>query len=330
MTRHLLILLFLQSAAILTAQPDMSEKERNLIKSLHIRTREQWDYRYSGEKLSSKGFRSARLTYDEEGRVVETVNYKSDTTVMNLTDYTYNELGLRTGMMKYQGDHKVILFSSRTRYDGKGNKLTEDGFNGVDNFRNLYRYDNAGRLSQILYYQGKRLDESRTFSYHDQTTEVKVSDGNGNLQYTLVSVKDGADRVLEESKFDPNKELLEHTVNRYNLKGDLASTEKQTADKRWNKALYTYDASNNVSEIYAEETENPKYLKQSYTYTNNGLVAAEYWRNNPSADQSYHKNTYDKAGRLISTDCFFASYKFRVLNRFIYHYYQPGTQGTHD
>lgn len=321
MIRKVFFICFLLFSMGGQAQTDFSDKDRALMKSLGIRTREQWDYKYVGDRLSIKGMCSSRITFDREGRALEVINYKSDTAILNITLYTYNAKGLRTDMVKYLGNKISILFRVGTIYDSKGNKTTENGFNGTENFTNRYSYDGAGRLAKIQYYIGRRLDETRDFSYNGDKMDVRVSDGSGNLLYTLVSRKDAGGRVIEESKLDKDRKETEHTVNNYDSRGNLVQVDKVTLNRRWSKTFYIYDNLGNVSEVYSEEAQNPKYLKQSYSYTNNGLLTGEFWRTTPNSDQSYKKYTYDHSGKLISTDCFYASYKYKVLNKFVYQTY---------
>jgi hypothetical protein len=303
------------------SQSELAESERNLIKSQGIRVKEQWDYKYSGNVVSGKGFVSSRTTFDKDGRVVEVVNYKSDTAVLDLSIYAYNSDGDRTDFTKYRGNKSSLIFKQSTQYRAPKLKSLEIGFNGVDEFRNQYNYNGSGKLTEIKYFTGKKLDEVRSLSYSGNETTVQVKDANGNILSYLKSRYDEKGRVTEETKLDKDQKITDQIYYSYDSKGNLLVEEKKSPMKKTVRTEYIYDRSGKVQEVYYDGGEVPKYLKQSYSFASNGFLTGEFWKNSPTAEQSFRKYNYDSKGRLLSTDCYFASYKYKVLNKFVYQSY---------
>ena len=303
------------------AQNELSESERNLIKSQAIRVKEQWDFKYSGNKLASRGFVSSRTIFDKEGRIIEVINYKDDTAVMNVSTYVYNENGQRSDYVKYRGNKNEILYKRTTKYNAANKKILEIGFNGADDFRNQFNYDTKGKLVEIRYFTAKKLDEVRSMTYKGNQSEMKVMDESGNILSYVITKRDEKDRITEESSLDKNKKMIEKMLYTYDSLGNLLVEEKQSNGKKIVRNEYMYDKSSKLQEVYSDEGDVPRYLKQNFSFGTNGTLLGEFWKNAPNAEQSFRKYNYDSSGRLLTTDCYFASYKYKVLNKFMYQTY---------
>jgi hypothetical protein len=303
---------------ILLAQSELSESERILIKSKGIRLKEQWDYKYSGSVVTAKGFLSSRTAFNNDGRIIEMINYKNDTAVLNVSTYSYNSDGQRIEFIKYKGRKSSILFKQTTQYNAAKQKISETGFNGEDNFMNQYIYDGTGKQMEIRYFTNKKLDERRILTYKGNETEMQVKDASGNLLSSVKTERDNKGRVTEESRMDKNQQLMEHILFTYDDRDNLITEEKKYSAKPTVKTEYVYDKSGKLLEIYSLEGDVPRYLKQSYSYSSSGNLLTEFWKSSPTSEQSFRKYTYDNNGWLLSTDCYFASYKYKVLNKFVY------------
>jgi hypothetical protein len=300
------------------SQNELGETERNLVKSQGIRVKEQWDYKYSGNVVAQKGFVSSRTTFDKDGRIIEVINFKSDTAVLDMSTYAYNSNGDRTEYVKYKGRKGSLIFRQTTQYRAIGQKSLEIGFNGVDDFRNQYNYDASGKLIEIKYFTGKKLDEVRSLSYIGNETSVQVKGPSGNILSYIKTKSDEKGRVLEETRLDKTEKITDQMFYTYDTKGNLIAEEKRSPLKKPVRTEYVYDKTGKVQEVYFDEGDAPKYLKQSYSFSPSGSITGEFWKNSATAEQSFRKYNYDPKGRLLSTDCYFASYKYKVLNKFVY------------
>jgi hypothetical protein len=302
----------------LHSQNELSESERNFIKSQGIRVKEQWDYKYNGNILSVKGFIATRTTYDKDGRIVEIVNYRNDSIILDVSTYAYNTNGDRTEFIRYKGNKSNLVFKQNTQYKALRQKSVEIGFNGVDDFRNLYNYDPSGKLTEIRYFTGKKLDEVRTLTYNGNETAMQAKDASGDILSYVMTKFDDRSRIIQETRLDKNQKITDQTFYSYDSRGNILLEEKKSPSKKPIRTEYVYDKSGKVQNVYYNEGDIPRYLKQNNSFDSNGFLLGEFWKNSPTSEQSFRKYNYDANGRLLSTDCYFASYKYKVLNKFVY------------
>jgi hypothetical protein len=304
--------------APLHSQNDRNEKERNWIRANQIRLKEQWDHRYVNGEPSRKGFLSSKMTFDKEGRVTEIINYLNNGQVVNVSSYSFDPGGNQTEYIKYTGNKVKLSFRQTYTYDANGNKTIETGFNGAEEYRNTYSYNAQGKLTEINYFLADKLDETRQFRYQGNDVEVLVIDNLGVLKFKIKNKIDSRGNTLETIKTDKTGTSFEKTIYTYNEKSQLIKEESFNKGVFAERLSYVYDAVNNLIEIWVEKSAGEKYLKNIYTYRPDGRISEEKWRSTPTAEFSYKKYTYDNKGQLKSTDSFFASYKYRVLNKFSY------------
>jgi hypothetical protein len=302
----------------LHAQNDRNEKERNWIRSNQIKSKEQWDYRYVNGEPTRKGFLSSKMTFDKEGRVTEITNYLNNGQVINVSSYSFDPRGNQTEYIKYTGNKSKLSFRQTYTYDGNGNKITETGFNGAEAYKNTYTYNPQGKLTEINYFLEDKLDETRQFRYQGNEVEVQVIDNQGALKFKIRNKVDAKGNILETVKTDKTGTTVGKTIYSYNDNSLLLKEESFNKGVVEERLFYVYDSGNNLIEIWLEKAAGEKYLRNTYTYRPDGRISEEKWRASPTADFSYKKYTYDSKGQLKSTDSFFASYKYRVLNQFKY------------
>jgi len=133
-------------------------------------------------------------TYDLQGKLIETVSYNSDNSLLSKTVYTYADTGNLVEMVSYNADGSLDSKTEYT-YDDAG-RLTEAvssaSFGLLSRIR--YVYDDQGHLLEELFehsrlihtydIQGNRI---RTVSYdaHDPglgiEKTVETYDANGNI-----------------------------------------------------------------------------------------------------------------------------------------------------
>ncbi|MFN8209025.1 MAG: hypothetical protein U0T82_16695 [Bacteroidales bacterium] len=300
------------------SQIDRNEKERNWIQANEIRVKEQTDYRYVNGELARKGFLSSKMTFDKEGRVTEIINYLKDGQVVNVSSYSFDPRGNQKEFIKYTGNKAKLSFKQTYQYDANGNKITETGFNGAEEYRNSYSYNSQGKLIAINYFLEDKLDESRQFKYLGNEVEVLVNDSEGSLKFRIRNKLDSKGNILETVKLDKSGTQLEKTTFTFNEKNQLLKEESYNKANFEERLSYNYDSDNNLVEIWHEKAGGEKYLKNTYAYRPDGRISEEKWRSSPAAEFSYKKYAYDGKGQLKSTDSFFASYKYRVLSKFTY------------
>ncbi|MFP4059737.1 MAG: hypothetical protein ACLFUC_04585 [Bacteroidales bacterium] len=306
-------------------QLGFEQLEKEIVKKLSIKSKEQWDYGYTSKgEVSSRGYQSSKTTYDHFGNIIEVVNMKRGGDTLNILAYQYDRQGNRLSYVKYDnGKREKITYMQKFTYDSKGNKLLETGFNGADNYNNIYKYSSTGDLLEIKYYVGKRLDQRRVFEYSGNSTQINVFDGNDKLMFRLENKYNDMGKIVIEQRLEKDNSVSKKTEIKYHNDGKISETEKQQFGKIVNVIEYIYEPNGQLRAIYEQENDSPRYLKYSYTYSDNGRIEHEKWRNGPDASFSTKDYKYDNQGKVETIDCFFATYKYKVLYRFNYDFYKP-------
>lgn len=78
-------------------------------------------------------------TYDQNGNVLEDVNFNSDGSIKDHTKYTYTSDGKKLTQTEYTPDGKVSKTETYT-YDAKGNKLSKVVTDGAGKTKSKKKY----------------------------------------------------------------------------------------------------------------------------------------------------------------------------------------------
>lgn len=301
-----------------TSQIIFEDIEKEWIKKNNIKKKEQYDYAYSGGEPGTKNYKSSVVIYNEDGNILEERNYRATGAIMYVSTYKYDSHGNRIKYLKYKGDKEKITYKQSFIYDNKGNKLMESGFNGAENYKNTYKYNGAGELVEINYYLGSTLDEKRLLERNGNITVIKVYDANDKFKYTITNRYDGNGNLLEEVKTEENVESRK--VNyAYDHNQNINEEVKFLYGNFSYQIKYKYDSKGRLIELEERVPDIPSaYVLKKYRYSPDGKLVAEEWRNDPNKDFSSKEYKYNSNGVLIETDCYFASYKFKVLYKYKY------------
>jgi len=313
--------LILGTLSVFAQQENFEAKEKQWIRENHIKTRTQNDHSYVNGKPASKGYTSSVTTYDQNGNIVEEVNYRRNGDVLYVNTYKYDSQGNRIEYVKYDGNREKINYKQSFIFDGKGNKLIETGYNGADHYKNTYKYDGQGNLREINYYVDDKLDEQRLLRRDGNLTEIKIYDGQGAFKFTLLNRYDNRKNLIEELKNEVNNTTSRKVNYDYDQQANLSEEVKYLYGNFTYKMTYKYDKNNNLLEVQEEKPGAEPYLLKKYTYTPEGTLTREQWRPDAGKKFSVKEYTYDSSGKVTTIDCFFASYNFKVLYKFKYDYF---------
>ena len=97
-----------------------------------------------------------------------------------------------------------LNYKQSIRFDSKGNKVLETGFNGLDSFKNVFNYNKTGKLAEVNFFVKKQLDEKRIFSNTDNSADLKILNGFGVLKYTQKNQYSTTGKILEEIRIEPD------------------------------------------------------------------------------------------------------------------------------
>jgi hypothetical protein len=316
-----LVLSILTLAFQVAAQPGLDKKNTETIIQNKIKSRTQYDDSYIDGKQISKNAKTSYIRYNKYGNVIEQITYKSKDT-LTFEVYEYNNLGNRTEYTKHSGGSLIIAYKKLSSYDKNNNLILETGYNGTENFKNVYEYDKNNKLIKIEYYlEGNRLDEKRTFVNVGDKTTVNVFNSTGNLTSKIGLKHDKNDNLIEELTYGNKDEVLEKKNYTYDADNNLLDETKYRLDKFYYKVTYKYDSKGNITEIDEDNPNDGSYIKKMYKYDANGNLTEFSWRRKPSDEFSTKTFTYDKKDICTGVVTYYPATKFKVNTRYTYEFY---------
>lgn len=313
----LAICLFLFS--FVSAQTEDISKQ--LINQNNVKAQTTFDYDYLNGRPVKKGTRSLSIKFDNNGNKIEEIGYKLNGSVHYVQSYVYDNRSRMIEYAKYIGNREKLEYKITIKYNSAGQKLNETGFNGTEAFRNAYTYDGNGKLTEITYYIGNKVDEKRKLSYDGNNTEINVFNGAGVHLYRLVDTHDSRNNLIQELQYDNKNNLTRKMVYRYDAKGNQIAEEKYMNGKQVYATERTFDSKNLLTEVYQENSGGTKFLSNKYKYDGQGRLIEEQYRSEAARDFSKNVYRYQNNGLRETVDSYFASYKYQVLYVYAYETY---------
>jgi len=302
----------------LKAQDNNAGDNNIAIKNNKIKTQIVYEYTYQKDKPSEEGKKTQETHYDANGNKIEEINYRYNGTIHTINTYKYDSRGNRIEYIKYEGNKEKMVFRQFFEYNSKNQIVTETGFNGVENYKTIYKYDNQGRLAEVIYYVDNKLDEKRTFAYFKNSSELSVLDATLQLSYKIQYVYNEQGKIIREEKTDNSGFVSKRVLYTYDSRGNLLSEEKYMNGKFAQKTTHVYDQAGRLIEVYIETSPSEKFLAKQYVYDAKGLLVEEKYRNSPSKEFSKNVYTYMDNGICKSVDSYYASYNEKIM--YVYNY----------
>ena len=305
------------------AQYDFDAKEKERMVKNKVKAQTQWTYDYVDGKPSAKGHKSSVVKYDARGNVTEINNFNEKGDIISVITYQYDSRDNRVNFERYQDNRKKLLYSQKTVYDARGNKIREYGFDGATAYSNAYKNDENGKPIEISYTIENVLIEKRVLKYSGNKTEISIYDSGNNLTFKQENTYNDKGLLVLEVKAGSKGNVV-HSLNmQYNTAGGLMEEVRKRADDKLDyQKLYFYD---NANRPIREETVNldgTKFISWEYQYNAQGDLAMESWKKTERAKEpSTKKYTYDAKGLCTECDCYYATYPLKSLNRYIYEFY---------
>ncbi len=292
-----------------------------------VRTITLFEYDYINGKPDSKGVKAEVDSFNMLGQKVKQINYRKDGTVMSIAHFKYDSRGNKIEIIKYATDEKdvnklILNYSLLVRYDSKGNKLLEMGYNGVEDFKNVYNYNRDGKLVEINFFLRKRLDEKRVIVNADeQSTNMKILDGFGSMKYMLRYSYNNEGKITDETRIENDNSISQRMTYTYDKNGQLNSETKYIQEKLLHRIIYVYNNKGLISEVYKETPKEGKYLMNKYVYDENDNIKEFQWREDLSKEFSKSIFTYDINGLCKTKDSYYSRYKQQILSVYVYTFY---------
>jgi hypothetical protein len=294
---------------------------KQLINQNNVKAQTTFDYDYLNGKPVKKGTRSLSIKFDNNGNKTEEIGYKMNGSVHYVQTYAYDSRSRMIEYAKYIGNREKLEYKITIKYNPSGQKLNESGFNGTEAFRNAYTYDSNGKLTEITYFIGNKVDEKRKLTYNGNETEINVYNGAGAHLYRLVDTHDSHNNLIQELQYDNKNNLTRKMVYRYDARGNQIAEEKYMNGKQVYVTERTFDSKNLLTEVYQENSGGSKFLSNKYKYDGQGRLIEEQYRSEAARDFSKNVYRYQNNGLRETVDSYFASYKYQVLYVYAYETY---------
>lgn len=321
MERKFLLFLVIALGFNLYGQQD-SLWNKNIIKKNKVRTVTFYEYDYVNGKPEADGVKTRIDSFDTNGQRVLQTYYRENGLVLSISTSKYDSKGNRIFQNKQADlDGRIkTVFIQNVRFDSKGNRTQEFGYNGIDSFKNVYNYNKLGKLAEVNFFIKKRLDEKRVFTNNTNSSDLKILDGYGSVKYTQKYLFNASDKILQESTVMPDNTESQRLEFTYDGKDNVLSETKYLKGKLIYKISYVYKGGL-LSEMYKEGGDGVKFQIAKYAYDASGNMVEEQTREDAKKDFSKSVYTYDKNNLCKTIDSYFAKFNKQVLTVVIYQNY---------
>ncbi|NBC81922.1 MAG: hypothetical protein GVY19_00935 [Bacteroidetes bacterium] len=313
----LTIVFILITYGLSLSQQDIDEKHHKRIAQLGLSKQINWKHNYVNDKPAKNGTKTSETSFDNKGNVIQIISFLDNGEIKSKEIYNYNLRGERIEYTKYQGNS--IKYQKKTEYNND-KIVRETGYNGSEEFTNVYSYNTDGKVSKIEYQSGSGTTlEIREFTYDANTTYVNVMMPNGTVNQRIAITKDDQGNILEEKSYTANNAVIDKKTYKYNQE-ELPVEESKFGGENTLRYKYIYNYNNNgdITEFIEQNPHDGKFTKKKYTYDANGNLTVLEWRRKPDNEFNSMTYTYDSKGLRTSVETNMPSIKFKLLNKFTY------------
>ncbi len=318
-----LILYFLFSlfSFNLQSQNNFEKFPKDLIRQNKIKSITEWSHSYQGGNFASKGTKNNIATFDRQGILIEERFFNSRGNETRKVTYRYDLQGNLVEHTVFEAKFNRITFSRLANFNASGVRLSEWGFDGLGNYRNNYILDNSGRINEIHFTTQNRLTEKRIFKYSGLETEITIL-SQGTIPTGKIFLKHNRNnKLIEESEVDASGNLLRKVTFDFNNAGQLVKESRFRGSNLSYINRFNYNPAGQLISIENAELSSDPIITHKFSYDAMGRLSEEQWYSGNVQDFSHKKYQYDRNGKIISMDCFFVSYNFRVMYKFTFEYF---------
>jgi antitoxin component YwqK of YwqJK toxin-antitoxin module len=317
--RKMLLICSVLFASVANGQYLLEQSEQERIAKNDIEIKTEWEHSVKDGKVSSKGKKMSETIYDDAGRILEKKSYRYNGSISSKVTYKYNSNGDVIEHLRFDGRKNQYTLKRYIQYDRTGNIIKEHGKNGPNQtFENNYSYDNRGNLTQITYYSGDRLIESRKIKYSHNKREIHVYNGAGQLTRRIVKKTDDRDNVLEEIQYTSSNQIKKRFVYKYDDRDNQIMEEKYYSGNLTLRVSRLYDNDDNLIEVIHETPDRPTFTNNFYIYDSRGKLMEEKWYSESKNDYSSKKYTYNNSGNVVKANCYYAQFGSEYVYKYRY------------
>lgn len=296
----------------------LEEREKLIAVQNHIKTKTQIDFSYQDGNRSKTGVITSITQFSRTGEIeyIHFVNSKGQVT--NSEVYEYDQNNNRT---LYHRNGTGSKYKKSSEYDSKNNLIVEAGFNGSENFRNEFSYNNSGQLLTATYSINGSLRQKMIYRTSGNTTTVETYMGGSALMSKIKIVYDSKGNIIEETTYSVEGKELEKKIYKYNSSSQILEETKTREGDFYYSITYTYDSQGNLLSMYEETLAKKKYAKKVYSYDENGNLAEYKWRRYPNEEFNVKKYTYNSKGICLSEHTLYPKTNYELFSKFEYDFY---------
>ena len=316
--RSIFVLLNIAVYSLSFAQTPEDVKNKEVMARNKVKQQTSWDYKYMGGKPDKNGVKTSVTLFSTSGEITQVNAFNPAGAVLHTEKYNYDSRGNKTEYTRKSGDNS---YQKKYVYNEKNLLIEESGFDGVENFRNLYAYDGQGNMTEIRYLKNSVMHEKRVFDKDGVTTTVSVYNKTGALTSKLVLIYDSRNNLIEESIYGINQSPLEKKTYNYDEKKKLKEEARYKLNKITVRNTYNYSPTGSLTEITEESPNVQRFTKKSMSYDARGNLVEIKWRRNSSEEFNSITYQYDDKGLCQTADTYYPSTKYRVLTKYTYDFY---------
>jgi YD repeat-containing protein len=297
-------------------------KNRDIYAGNHIKSQVSLDYTYSGNKPVKTGIKTSVTDFSVGGDVTRVTTFNPKGQVINIEKYSYDARGNKTGYCRYSGDTESrAAYEKISVYNDFNLLVEENGYDGIENFKNSYVYNGQDEITAISYMKNGILSEKRVFSRNDNVTTVSIFNKSGTMTSKLMLTYDSHKNLIQEAVYGVNESELEKKTYDYDENRNLKEVANYKLDKITLKTNYNYNTAGDLIEITEETPVSARFTKKRLSYDADGNLIEIKWRRKESEDFNSITYAYDEKGLSSTAITWYPATKYRVMTRYTYEKY---------
>lgn len=317
--RKMFIVALVFTVSVANGQYLIEQTEQERIAKNDIRIKTEWEHSVKDGKVSSKGTKMSETLYDNEGRVKEKTSYRYSGDISSKVSYRYDNKGNVIEHIRFDGRKNQYTLKRYLVYDASGKLIKEHGQSGPNqNFKNEYKYDSRGNMVKIIYYTDDRLIETRKIEYNQNSRDILVYNGAGQMTKKIVKKTDNKGNVTEEIQYNSSNQIRKRFVYKYDDRGNQTLEEKYYSGNLTLRVKSIYDSENNLMEVIHETPDQPRFTNNLYRYDVKGKLMEEKWYSASKNDYSSKKYTYNTSGNVVKAACYYAQFGSEYVYKYQY------------
>jgi len=295
--------------------------EKQIMKKNKVLTQSKWKYRPN----ATEGVKVLSKTFDNNGNVIEEMNYKPDGSRSSRLTYKYdnNENKIYYQLFDFsQVPEKRVRYVQNMVYNQNNDRISETGFDGISDFEIEYKYLAPGKLSEIIKYNDKKeITEKRKYTYGSNTITMNVYNSAGTIKEIVEEKYDATGNLLEKTTLKPDETVIKKNIYKYDNTNRLIEEEEYFGTNFSSKLSYIYNDIGYVKEIEKEESSGNIFTNNSYNYDVKGNLIEELWYDGNPDDYSKKTYNYDEKDNVKEVDSYYSLYRYKVLYKYTYEFY---------